>query len=116
MLVSCPAFALSQWICLQINGGGPFASHVKRWARLLERGGADAPGSSWPELLRRYLLASRGGSPVTEQDMERDDYALMSDDMVGVVECGKCLAACIGAGSGKGGVATASTWSLRTCI
>ena len=40
-------------------------SRAKRWARVIDE-------ATWPEILRRYLLASRTGLPVPE-DLQRFD-------------------------------------------
>ena len=54
---------------------GVVKSRAKRWARVIDE-------STWPEILRRYLLASRTGLAVPEGMAELDNQAdtgLMDD-------------------------------------
>lgn len=61
---------------------GPLVARLKRWQRLLAKG--KGVNGGWQELLRRYLLLSRAGIPVTPADLENREYGTMSDDLAAV--------------------------------
>ena len=66
---------------VQIGMEGVVRSRAKRWARVID-------DATWPEVLRRYLLASRAGLPVPEGlDALADDppTAHLSDDAACIV-------------------------------
>lgn len=52
-------------------------SRAKRWARILDT-------HTWPNILRRYLLATRADLPITEQDVATDDILSLTPDRLAV--------------------------------
>ena len=69
--------------CLQVGHGGQLTGRFKRWLRVVDRG-----GSSWQEVLRRYLLLTRNSMLIHEDDLADSSSAAAShslcDDMVAV--------------------------------
>ena len=60
---------------------GVVRSRAKRWGRVIDE-------ATWPEILRRYLLASRAGLPVPEElgdDSAEPDSAHMDDNTACIV-------------------------------
>jgi hypothetical protein len=52
-------------------------SRAKRWARVMD-------AFTWPNILRRYLLASRADRPITESDVASDDLISFTPDQLAV--------------------------------
>jgi hypothetical protein len=52
-------------------------SRAKRWGRALDR-------HTWPEVLRRYLLATRAGLPMCDEHLAAADVVDLSADAVAV--------------------------------
>ena len=52
-------------------------SRAKRWARVINE-------NTWPDILRRYLLASRINKPVSDADIKSDDVVRYAPDEVAV--------------------------------
>jgi hypothetical protein len=52
-------------------------SRAKRWGRTLDQ-------QTWPEVLRRYLLASRAGLPMSDEDLQGAELTELSPDAIAV--------------------------------
>ncbi|GAX80216.1 hypothetical protein CEUSTIGMA_g7654.t1 [Chlamydomonas eustigma] len=73
-------------LTLWVSYGGKTLPRMRRWLRLIQRG-----GSTWQEILRRYLLMSRCGVQVRDTDLDLPLHE-MSDDLAVVkyaVELGR---------------------------
>lgn len=62
-------------VAVQMAMEGVVRSRAKRWGRIIDE-------STWPEILRRYLFASRAGLPVPENlnDVREDVDTTNMDD------------------------------------
>ena len=69
---ACNAAGVSQGVCDAVK-----RSRAKRWGRLLDL-------QTWPEVLRRYCLATRAGLPMSEEQLRSLDVAAMTADEVAV--------------------------------
>ncbi len=47
------------------------------WSRIID-------ASNWGEVLRRYLLFSRSGFPITDVAIEHEDYHRMDDHVIAI--------------------------------
>ena len=72
------AVAPGQVLCpQQVGQDGLMRSRARRWARVVDE-------ATWPEILRRYLLATRATMPHPDADHLAADSALMDDDTTAV--------------------------------
>lgn len=60
-----------------VAGRAEKRSRAKRWGRLLDL-------QTWPEVLRRYCLATRAGLPMSEAQLRGVDVADMTADEIAV--------------------------------
>ena len=69
-------------VLLQINEEGPAKSRARRWARVLDKN-----SYSWPEVLRRYLLATRAKAGIPQAHlMQADTHLSLLPDNVAAVK------------------------------
>lgn len=65
----------------QVSEDGPLKSRAKRWARVVDKN-----SFTWPEVLRRYLLATRAkqGVPQAQLLQPDADLSLLPDHVAAV--------------------------------
>ena len=83
LVLMCHSGQASQtcFVLLQINEEGPAKSRARRWARVLEKN-----SYSWPEVLRRYLLATRAKTGIPQPQLLQPDthLSLLPDNVAAV--------------------------------
>ncbi len=62
---------------MQVGQDGLMRSRARRWARVVDE-------ATWPEVLRRYLLATRATLPQPSADDLSADPATLDDDVIAV--------------------------------
>ena len=74
----CTKLNLSRMLCVQVGQEGYMRSRARRWARVVD-------DATWPEVLRRYLLATRAMLPQPSEAELARDVSCIDDDEAAVM-------------------------------